>query len=175
MSESEDLREIRRRLPRTIARGFGPLHHRNRRLWTLENTVRQTEVPAKIAALKRAIDVANLARHAGVAHIDAAVLACYRRGRAPHQRGAVIDSSSVGQMLDRLSILALKRARVVNRTALEQAALHWEHTVACLERAVAALAAGRWVHHSAGEVKQYGARRAATSRARAERRRGRLV
>jgi hypothetical protein len=155
MSESEDLREIRRRLPRTIARGFGPLHHRNRRLWTLENTVRQTEVPAKIAALKRAIDVANLARHAGVAHIDAAVLACYRRGRAPHQRGAVIDSSSVGQMLDRLSILALKRARVAGPTARALADTQWAHVLASLERAISALTAGTWVHHPAGEVKHY--------------------
>ena len=156
MSESEDLREIRRRLPRAIARGFGPLHHRNRRLWALENSVRQTELPAKIAVLKRAIDAANLARHAAVTQIDAAVLARYRRGRAPHQRGAVIDSSSVGQMLDRLSILALKRARIAGPTARALAAAQWGHVLASLERAISALAAGTWVHHPAGEVKQYG-------------------
>jgi hypothetical protein len=156
VTESESLREIRRRLPRAIARGFGPLHHRNRKLWALENRVRQTEVPAKIALLKREIDAANLARHAAVAKIDAAILVRYKRGRLAHQRGAVIDSSSVGQMLDRLSILALKCARIMGPTANLLAAAQWAHVLASLERAIAALTAGNWVHHPAGEIKQYG-------------------
>jgi hypothetical protein len=171
MTESEGLAIIRRRLPRAIERGLGTLHHRNRRLWDLEDEVRTTEVANRIAKLKRAIDEASLARHAAVKAIDAAVLARYRRGAQPRQRGAVIDSSSVGQMLDRLSILVLKRSRVVGPTASSLAAARWDHGLACLDRALEALAAGRWVHHPAGEVKQYGAvRRAATSRARAGRR-----
>ena len=172
MTEADALRAIRRHLPRGIGEGLGTLHHRNRRLWELEDQVRATDVPAAIATLKRAIDIANLARHAAVAQIDAAVLARYKRGRAAHQRGAVLDSSSIGQMLDRLSILALKRARVAGPTAHALAAAQWEHALACLERAVAALTAGTWVHHAAGEVKQYGVARPERA---ARRRRSRMV
>lgn len=169
--ETESLRIARRRLPRAIAGGLGSLHHQNRRLWDLEDKVRAATAPRSIARLKADIDRTNLARHAAVKVIDAAVLARYRRGRTAGERGAVIDSASIGQMLDRLSILALKRARVVGPTAHALAAAQWAHALACLDRAVAALVAGRWVHHPAGEVKQYGVRTpAATSRARAARR-----
>jgi hypothetical protein len=170
VTETEALRIVRRHVPAAVARGLGALHLHNRRLWDLEDKVRAATSPVSIARLKADIDRANLARHAAVKVIDAAVLVRYRRSRLLGERGAVVDSSSVGQMLDRLSILALKRARVVGPTANALAAAHWAHTLACLDRALAALAAGTWVHHAAGEVKQYGVRRAATSRARAGRR-----
>jgi hypothetical protein len=156
VKEADSLREIRRIIPAALAKGFDVLHRRNRRLWKLEDSVRRTQVPADVTALKRAIDAANLARHAAVKQIDAAVLARNPRGRRLAERGAVLDSSSVGQMLDRLSILALKRARVVRPEAEALAAAQWRHVLASLERALAALAAGTWVHHPAGEVKQYG-------------------
>jgi hypothetical protein len=170
VTETEALTIIRKHVPRAVARGLGSLHHHNRRLWDLEDKVRAATSPSSIARHKADIDRANLARHAAVKVIDAAVLARYRRGRELGARGAVIDSASIGQMLDRLSILALKRARVVGPTAHGLAAAQWAHTLACLDRAVKALSAGTWVHHPAGEVKQYGVRRAATSRARAGRR-----
>lgn len=156
VKEADSLRAIRSRLPVAIAKGLGALHHRNRRLWTLEDAVRRTREPNEIATLKRAIDAANLARHAAVKQIDAAVLARYPGGRRLGERAAVFDSSSVGQMLDRLSILALKRARILRADASALATAQWNHVIACLERAVAALRAGTWVHHPAGEVKQYG-------------------
>jgi len=159
MTEAEGLRVLRRHLPRTLARGLAALHRCNTTLWELEDRVRDTTVPATIASLKREIDATNLARHAAIARIDAAVLARYKTGRAAHRRGAVLDSSSLGQMLDRLSILVLKRARVGAPAALALASAQWLHGLSCLDRAVAALAAGTWVHHPAGEVKQYGTRR----------------
>jgi hypothetical protein len=84
----------------------------------------------------------------------------YPRGRAMTARGAVLDSSSVGQMLDRLSILVLKRARISGPASAKLLA-QWAHAIAALDRAVAALAAGTWVHHAAGDVKQYGRRKSA--------------
>ena len=152
--ETDGLREIRRHVPRAIARGLTLLHRRNTALWDLEDRVRATDAATMIAKLKRAIDAANLARHAAVKQIDAAVLDRYKRGRTATERGAVIDSCSVGQMLDRLSILVLKRARIAGSEAL---LAQWAHAMTCLDRAVAALAAGTWVHHAAGEIKQYGA------------------
>jgi hypothetical protein len=154
--EVEGLREIKRLLPRAIAAGVATLHRRNAALWDLEDRVRNTTVATTIAKLKRAIDIANLARHGAVKQIDAAVLKHYARGRRATARDAVIDSSSIGQMIDRLSILVLKRARIASpsQTLLAQ----WAHAIACLERAVAALVAGTWVHHAAGEIKQYGRR-----------------
>lgn len=154
--EADGLSEIRRRLPRAIARGLAVVHRRNRALWNLEDRVRNASAATVIAKLKRAIDVANLARHAAVKQIDASVLEYQPRGRAATDPGAVFDSSSVGQMLDRLSILVLKRARITGAPAQTLLA-QWAHAIACLERAVAALTAGTWVHHPAGEVKQYGA------------------
>jgi hypothetical protein len=160
MTEADALRELRRHLPGAIARGLAPLHQRNRALWDLEDRVRAARAATTIARLKRAIDVANLARHAAVKQIDAAVLKHYPRGRTAGERGAVIDSSSVGQLLDRLSILALKRARIA-ASSTQTLSAQWAHAIACLDRAVAALAAGTWVHHAAGEVKQYGRRKSA--------------
>jgi hypothetical protein len=153
LRETDGLREIRRHVPAPIARGLTTLHRHNASLWQLEDRVRATAAATTIMKLKRAIDVANLARHAAVKQIDAAVLKQYKRSRAASDGDAVLDSSSVGQMLDRLSILVLKRARIGdNPTLLAQ----WAHAIACLDRAVAALTAGTWVHHAAGEIKQYG-------------------
>jgi hypothetical protein len=160
MTDAEGLREIRRHLPRGIARRLALLHQRNRALWDLEDGVRAAKTATKIATLKRAIDVANLARHAAVKRIDAAVKERYPRGRTITERGAVLDSSSVGQMLDRLSILVLKRARIAG-SATKTLLAQWTHAIAGLDRAVAALVAGTWVHHAAGEVKQYGRRKPA--------------
>jgi hypothetical protein len=159
MTEAESLRIIRTHVPAAIGRGLAAVHRENRTLWTLEDKVRSTTVAATIARHKAAIDRANLARHAAVKVIDAAVLARYPRGLTLGARGAVVDSASVGQMLDRLSILALKRARISAAAAQKLASQQWTHVIACLDRAVAALAAGTWVHHSAGEVKQYGRKR----------------
>jgi len=157
MTEAKGLDEIRSRLPAPVRRGLARLHANNRSLWDLEDQVRGTQAAPRIAALKRAIDRANLARHAAVKDIDAAVLRQFPCGLRSHQRGAVIDSSSVGQLLDRLSILVLKRARVSGAPARALATAHWDHVLACLDRALTALAAGRWVHTPLGEVKQYGA------------------
>jgi len=154
--EADGLAIIRRHVPKAVARGLALVHHRNRRLWDLEDRVRATDDAETIAGLKRAIDAANLARHKAVERVDAAVLKQYKRGLAPSQRGAVLDSCSVGQMLDRLSILVLKRARVAGPTAHAVITAQWAHAIASLDRAAKALAAGKWVHHAAGEVKQYG-------------------
>jgi len=179
MTEAEGLGILRRGLPAVLSRGVGALLRHNRRLWRLEDQLRATEVPTRIAELEREREAASVARRAGITAIDAAVLTRYKRGARPRERGAVLDSSSIGQQLDRLTILVLKRARVVGPTAHGIARARWEHALACLERSVAALVAGRWVHHPAGAVRQYGpaprrrravTRRSTTTRSRAGRR-----
>jgi hypothetical protein len=82
-------------------------HHYNSALWAEEDLARRTQADAAdIAANKRHIDRFNQARNDAMERIDDAVL----RGtvdwpRAPEAR---LSSETVGAMIDRLSILALK-------------------------------------------------------------------
>jgi hypothetical protein len=115
--------------------------------------VRDTDALLAKGRLKVQIDRANLRRHARVAALDAEVLRRWPRGGTP-SRG-YLSSESIGQMLDRGSILALKHERLGATAALEA---KWAHLVACLERAMAAVRAGRFVHHEVGEIKAYGTR-----------------
>jgi hypothetical protein len=133
------------------------LHAANRRLWALEDAVRADLDPATIRDHKRAIDAANLERHAAVARIDAAVDAAYGPQRTPADPDAVFDSQSVGQMADRLSVLALK-VEAFRGTARE-AGLRAQagRVMRCLDRVVDALRRGDGVPQSFDEAKRYGA------------------
>jgi hypothetical protein len=177
MTEAEGLGILRKRLPAVIGARLGALVRHNRRLWNLEEQVRAAADAEEVARLRREQERARGARLAAVAAIDDAVLARWRRGRAPGDRGAVLDSASVGHQLNRLAILVIRRARAVGPTAHAIASAQWDHAFACLDRALVALAAGTWVHHPR-DFRQYGARttpraatpRAATTRSGAERR-----
>lgn len=132
------------------------LHAANRALWDLEDAVRDPGLPdAKVSAMKRRIDRLNLDRHAAVARIDRACDAAFPCTVAPNAPGVVLNSESVGQMIDRLSILALKRrawrgtdkaAGVERRIAL---------LGRCLDRVLTALVDGRALPQRFDEAKTY--------------------
>ncbi|MEZ4469568.1 MAG: DUF4254 domain-containing protein [bacterium] len=136
------------------------LHKRNRALWALEDAARGGLPDAELAKVKRQIDATNLARHAAVAALDAAVDAHYRPAASLDTPGVVVNSESVGQLVDRLSILALKHAAWVvspkRRAGLEARA---QVLVFCLQRSLDALAAGLALPQAFDEAKRYGATR----------------
>jgi hypothetical protein len=81
-------------------------HYCNFRLWSLEDEARRTNVDdAIIANVKRSIDAWNQKRNDLVERIDECVLAGLP---VPDLASAEQHSETVGQMIDRLSILSLK-------------------------------------------------------------------
>jgi hypothetical protein len=136
------------------------LHETNRRLWALEDAVRDPELPAEaVRDHKRAIDAANLERHAAIARLDRAVDAAYGPQREPGDPRAVVDSQSVGAMVDRLSVIALKVAVFAGdaeRAAAQRARAALVER--CLDRVVGALRRGDGVAQSFDEGKRYGTR-----------------
>lgn len=135
------------------------LHTHNVHLWGLEARVRDRAMAAvEVAEIKREIDRTNLARHRAVAAIDAALDAHFEPRATLATAGVVLNSESAGQMLDRLSILALKRAAWAaepgRAAGIEaRAAL----LIRCLDRTFAALAEGRALPQTFDEAKTYGA------------------
>lgn len=82
------------------------VHQANYRIWNLEDDARRTDVPdAHIAGVKRQIDHWNQRRCDLVESVDDRFLA--EAGTAPRP-DAEQHSETVGMMIDRLSILALK-------------------------------------------------------------------
>lgn len=145
--------DLSARLPRGLRPALRALDAANRRLWDLEDRVRAAAGDGEVARLKRRIDRANLERHRRVAVVDAWILRRHPRGAQPGDAGALLSSESIGQMLDRATILARKRA-LADRPVL---VWRWQHVLRCIDQALAALRSGHWVHHPAGEVKLYGA------------------
>ncbi len=81
-------------------------HRCNFELWALEDEARRRDVDdSVIASVKRAIDGMNQKRNDLIERIDDLILADYAASAAP---GAELHSETAGQMIDRLSILALK-------------------------------------------------------------------
>jgi hypothetical protein len=152
-AEAPLLADLAGLLPRRLRPLFAALHGANRRLWRLEDRAREVKGDRERGAVKRQIDRANLVRHRCVGDLDAAVLRLFPRGSRAGRRGAHLTSESVGQMLDRASILILKRARLDD----PRVAARLDHLRACIAAALRALARGRFVHHPVGEVKRYGA------------------
>ena len=84
------------------------LHRANFELWHLEDKARDIHSgDAAVAATKRAIDQVNQRRNDSVESMDAALLDSLRARDLPAPV-APLHSETPGQMLDRLSILALK-------------------------------------------------------------------
>ncbi len=79
----------------------------NLRQWDLEDATRDPHAnDATVAAGKRAIDQLNLGRHRLVQQIDAAFAAALRQPAS-----ATLATETPGMVLDRLSVLVIRRAR----------------------------------------------------------------
>lgn len=79
----------------------------NLRQWDLENTTREPDATdAVVASAKREIDRLNLGRHHLVEEIDAAI-----DGALEQRVDAPIATESPGMVLDRMSVLVIRRAR----------------------------------------------------------------
>ncbi len=144
-------------------------HRQNSLLWAEEDLARRTTVAAaEIVANKRAIDTCNQARNDATERIDEIVLvalglvdAASARSDAPAScvpPGARLHSETVGSMIDRLSILALKaRAmntqatrhdvdpahRAASRARLERLQQQRQDLAGCLDALLTDAAAGR--------------------------------
>lgn len=85
------------------------LHHANFTLWHLEDGARSPAATAEqIADIKRAIDRVNQQRNDHAEAVDVDLLAALSATGLP-RTDAPLHSETPGQMLDRLSILSLKR------------------------------------------------------------------
>ena len=85
------------------------LHRANFDLWHLEDRARDLQATdAVIAGVKRGIDRTNQQRNDLVEQLDTALLAALQPHNLP-QRDAAMHSETAGMIVDRLSILSLKR------------------------------------------------------------------
>ena len=106
----------------------------NLRQWDLEDTTRDPEASdATIAGAKRAIDRLNLTRHHLVHEIDVAMAALLEPSA-----GATLATESPGMVVDRLSVLVIRRARTVSASARDDA---YSDRVPALDAQLAALQA----------------------------------
>jgi hypothetical protein len=106
-------------------------HRCNNLLWDEEDQARRRDVPdAAIAANKRAIDGYNQRRNDAIERIDEALLA--RLAAVQPREGAWHNSETAGSMIDRLSILALKRFHMDAQTRRTDAPPG--HIAACREK-----------------------------------------
>lgn len=134
------------------------LHEINRTLWDLEEVVRDRALEAEaVRALKRRIDAANLERHRAVAAIDDAVDAVMPAQRGDADPEAIVNSESVGQMVDRLSVLVLKQAAHTAPDVRGDLDRRVGRVMRCLARVWAALERGDGVRQRFDEAKTYSA------------------
>lgn len=89
----------------------------NLRQWDLEDTTRDPEASdAAIAGAKRAIDEHNLTRHRLVQEIDAAI-----EDLVDPPATATLATESPGMVVDRLSVLVIRRDRTVAASSRDAA------------------------------------------------------
>ena len=106
-------------------------HRCNILLWDEEDQARRTNVGTDaIAANKRAIDRFNQRRNDAIEKVDEALLARIRS--VPIAPDAWHSSETAGAMIDRLSILSLKRFHMGAQTARSDVPA--EHVNACREK-----------------------------------------
>jgi hypothetical protein len=85
-------------------------HSYNYRLWHEEDIARSPDAgDARIAAVKRAIDGYNQKRNDGIEQLDAAILEMLAAEKIDPEPGARQNTETPGSVIDRLSILALRR------------------------------------------------------------------
>jgi hypothetical protein len=85
-------------------------HSFNFLLWHEEDIARSPDAgDARIAVVKRAIDGYNQKRNDGIEQLDAAILQMLAAEKIEPQPGARQNTETPGSVIDRLSILALRR------------------------------------------------------------------
>lgn len=134
------------------------LHSCNTALWNLEESVRKKDIDdASIAAIKRKIDNSNLQRHRAVAELDR-LLTEYFTSSIKTGAGTVLNSETMGQMLDRLSVLMLKHKNFSaknDKDRLARIERHIEHISACFDNAIELINRGA-LPPGCDEIKDYG-------------------
>ncbi|MGK0359621.1 MAG: hypothetical protein ACI9U2_001923 [Bradymonadia bacterium] len=132
------------------------LHGANSELWALEDAVRDRALQSIVVRdMKRAIDRANLDRHAAVAEIDRAIDAAFSPIAAIDDPGVVLNSESIGQMCDRASVLVLKLDAHIGTPREAGVRRRMRLLTCCLDRMLAALAAGKALPQRFDEAKTY--------------------
>ena len=140
-----------------IAQRIQLLHRCNARLWAFEDEVRDPKLPhAEVVRLKRAIDRENLARHEAIASLDR----CFDRRASPQRDptdpDAVVDSRSLGEMVDRLSVLELKLAHHRDPARIASLGERRDRVCRCFDRVVEAMSRGDGLLQTFDEAKSYG-------------------
>ncbi len=122
-SSSEALREYAA-IPAPIAEN----HRYNALLWLAEDQARRPDKPAQfITDKKREIDRHNQRRNDAIEAIDALLL----KDLATPRVEARLHSETAGAMIDRLSILSLKRFHMALQVQRTDAGARVEHLAAC--------------------------------------------
>ena len=95
--------------PASLLDALTLLHSRNFAQWRLEAAIRQaTLADADVARIKRDIDASNSARTYLIDWIDIAVGRAFGFTNAQTWRGKHVNSDTIGQLLDKVSVLSLK-------------------------------------------------------------------
>jgi hypothetical protein len=141
--------------------GWRPLAARlqivNAYQWREEDRSRDPAAGAAVlAAVKHLIDTSNSRRVRAVEALDALIVGGLEAAGllAP---GAPLHSESPGSIVDRLTVLALKRRHAQDRDRVALLDEQWHDLLDCLERLGADVAAGRARVKLYRQVKLYGA------------------
>ncbi|MHB8078907.1 MAG: DUF4254 domain-containing protein [Candidatus Krumholzibacteriia bacterium] len=111
---------------------------------------------AALAAVKRSIDASNGRRVRAVEAFDVQVIDGLQ-GHGLPAPAAPLASESPGSIVDRLTVLALKRAHARDADRLALLTEQWRDLLGCLDRLGADVAAGRARVKLYRQVKLYGA------------------
>lgn len=111
---------------------------------------------AALASIKRLIDASNGRRVRAVEALDAFVVGGLE-GAGVLAGGAPLHSESPGSIVDRLTVLALKRRHARDRDRLALLDEQWRDLLGCLDRLGADVVAGRIRVKLYRQVKLYGA------------------
>lgn len=125
------------------------LHECNFYSWKADDRSRGDLAPEIIVRFKRDLDASNLMRNHFMEEIDRSVVEELRLPLENSDEGALVNSETVGQMLDRMSVLTLKKHFAAERlagaesdSAAERINRQLSHVAQCYDRFVEGLRSG---------------------------------
>ncbi len=118
----DELVEMPQARPQPLQDLLVGLHGCNFYSWKLDDRSRGDLDPAVIVQYKRTLDASNLMRNHFMEEIDSAVVAELGLPVDQDYRSKIVNSETVGQMLDRMSVLTLKKGFAALRLEADQAA-----------------------------------------------------